>query len=116
MKFQNPHEIVNELDMVELLPFEQISEIAFALLPLKYASFERDHIAVNLYVNELQLGYMFVMSRNQPEYYELIPVWDFYGYEVYESRNGKTVYEDAYTSLLTINAIDGTVIDRAYGY
>ena len=116
MKFQDPHEIVKELEMVELLPFEQISEIAFELFPLKYASFEKDCVAVDLYVNKIQLGYMFVMSRNQPEYFELIPVWDFYGYEVYESRNGKNVYENAYTSLLTINAVDGTVIDRNYGY
>lgn len=61
---------------------------------------------------------MRVLSRNQPDVCELIPVWDFIG-RVYmdNTATGRHVEHSwAQNSLLTINAIDGTVIDRSYGY
>ena len=45
---------------------------------------------------------MRVRSKNAPDTYELVPVWDF--------------FTDDFESLLTVNAIDGTIIDRNYGY
>lgn len=42
----------------------------------------------------------------------MVPVWDFFGVRTIDRER----YDDAYSSLFTINAIDGTVIDRNYGY
>lgn len=58
--------------------------------------------SVHYAVSKITLGYMRVRSMNAPDTYELIPVWDF--------------FEGEFDSLLTVNAIDGTIIDRDYGY
>ena len=66
----------------------------------------------NLYIKEIRLGYMCTMDRDRPERHLLIPVWDFYGER--EFRDGYYTFDNQ--SLFTINAMDGTVIDRDYGY
>ena len=80
-----------------------------------------------LYIDEITLGYMKIAVPDNPDEFILTPVWDFFGYEE------KEYAEDTYTSLLldennkyrtrefrhsylTINAIDGSVIDRSLGY
>lgn len=47
----------------------------------------------------------------------MVPVWDFIGTEVFYPV-GKEPVEDAlpYVSRLTVNAMDGTIIDRDLGY
>lgn len=118
VRWSGPTEVTGEKGAYELLPWEQIEKIALELLPLKFTSWERSYSKVNVTVDEIRLGYMRVLSRNQPDVCELIPVWDFIG-RVYMDNNdaGRHVEHSwAQNSLLTINAIDGTVIDRAYGY
>lgn len=66
----------------------------------------------NHYIKEIRLGYMCTMDRDRPERHLLIPVWDFYGER--EFRDGYYTFDNQ--SLFTINAMDGTVIDRDYGY
>lgn len=48
----------------------------------------------------------------------IIPVWDFFGsYYRSDDPEGTTPQgSDGYESLLTINAIDGSIIDRSSGY
>ena len=49
----------------------------------------------------------------------LVPVWDFFGnYErtLNEGEGPADKDTERYNSLLTINAVDGTVIDRGLGY
>ena len=48
----------------------------------------------------------------------LTPAWDFFGYRAQENQNGTLTLHDIHPNktLLTVNAIDGTVIDRHYGY
>ncbi|MGI6724687.1 MAG: DUF6034 family protein [Christensenellales bacterium] len=62
-----------------------------------------------------QLGYMPVLQRDSGQAFQLTPVWNFYG------LNERDFEEDPHHSEmneahLTINALDGTVIDPAYGY
>jgi hypothetical protein len=48
----------------------------------------------------------------------LIPVWDFRGYEYVSGdiEGSYLVESNGYKSFLTINAIDGSIIDRSSGY
>ncbi|MBR6571513.1 MAG: hypothetical protein IKK75_13775 [Clostridia bacterium] len=118
VRWSGPTEITGEKGAYELLPWQQIEKIALELLPLKFTSWERSYSKVSVTVDEIRLGYMRVLSRNQADVYELIPVWDFVG-RVYmdNTATGRHVEHSwAQNSLLTINAIDGTVIDRTYGY
>lgn len=105
-----------------LLSYSQIMNIVNSLLPLTQADVEKrygDQQAC-IQINRVTLSYCRVQKRYQPGSYELIPVWDFFGQYGYMS-NGEfhaiTMEDEGpYNTLLTINAIDGTVIDRNYGY
>ena len=50
----------------------------------------------------------------------IVPVWDFWGtarwYTEDDAYQGLINDEGAHTIVLTINALDGTVIDRELGY
>ena len=92
-----------------LLPFDQIVTIAAQLLPLKYQFQEqylayRNQDANRMTVNRITLSYSRVQNRDDPENFSMLPVWDFFD------------ADDPATSLLTISAVDGTVIDRGFGY
>ena len=117
IQFQNPLRVGEAQGDASFLPFDQIMEIFSRVAPLKIAAGETeskigDRYVNNLYIKEIRLGYMCTMDRNHPERYLMIPVWDFYGDREfrgdYEAWNNQSHF--------TISAIDGTVIDRMYGY
>lgn len=105
-----------------LLSFDQIMDVTKSLLPLTQADVEKRYgdRQARIQVNRVTLSYCRVQKRDQPGSYELVPVWDFFGQYGYMA-NGEfheiTMEDEGpYNTLLTINAIDGTVIDRNYGY
>lgn len=105
-----------------LMPFEQILTVAQKLLPLTQAEhealFKEEKYEPRVWVDRIMLSYCRVKKFDQPDEYELIPVWDFIGHRGTEF-NGEERHDDGpkvNDSLLTLNAIDGTVIDRNYGY
>lgn len=78
-----------------------------------------------LIIDRIELGYACVLSKHTSTEYELIPVWDFYGYmdEQYTKKSGymtnkDNVRRESQTGrvYLTINAIDGTIVNRIIGY
>lgn len=94
-------------DNVKLLPFDKIRDIMEQMLPMKLTGCDCDP---ERRVTRLQLGLMAARTPNDNESYTLLPVWD--AYWVVEA-------EDAYweeQNILTINAIDGSIIDRNYRY
>ena len=107
-------EVVNE--HATLLPFEQIERIFEDAMPLKYGQYKQDGAAdrVEISVKEIRLGLARVAERGVTEQAVLIPVWDFFG--TVSETGRETLGSDGYDSLLTINAIDGSTIDRARGF
>lgn len=100
----------------KLLTFDEIMRIFGTVSPLTIQSQEGD-MTYRTYANawqitEIRLGYMPVLLRDGGGQWELRPVWDFMGVHTssftYDDRPGNVA--------LTIDAIDGTVIDRQYGY
>lgn len=66
-------------------------------------------------VEKVSLGYTMISAKDDFEHGYIVPVWDFRGeirkqYELFPND----IRQDA--SILTINAIDGTIIDRELGY
>jgi hypothetical protein len=109
-----PYDIVGTLQKdCSLLPFDSVMQVARSILPLTLASYEREGTGARAWITDIRLGYLRVMRPDQPDTLMLIPVWDFYGNVAF---NGSYVQNWACHSWLTINAIDGTVIDRQYGY
>lgn len=113
----NPWEIgERRTSDAKLLRFEEIMGIFGTVSPLTIQSQEGD-MSYRTYQNawqitEIRLGYMPVLLRDGGGKWELRPVWDFIGIHTssftYDDRPGNVA--------LTIDAIDGTVIDRNYGY
>ena len=109
-----PYDIVGTLqENYSLLPFDSVMQVARSILPLTLASYEREGTGARAWITDIRLGYLRVMRPDQPDTLMLIPVWDFYGSVTF---NGSFVQNWACHSWLTINAIDGTIIDRQYGY
>ena len=117
IQLQHPLQIGDVMGEAALLPFDQIMEVFGRIAPLSIAANELNskfgnQYVNNLYIKEIRLGYMCTMDRDRPERHLLIPVWDFYGER--EFSDGYYTFDNQ--SLFTINAMDGTVIDRDYGY
>ena len=115
LRYENPIEspILDE-ESVPLLSFDEIRQIFGMISPMTIMSYEKYEAAGNnaLYIDRIELGYMTVQRKDQPARYQLIPVWDFFGQRIISDET----YDQFNNALLTINAIDGTIIDRNYGY
>mgnify|MGYP000300739586 CR=1 FL=1 len=123
----NIKETIN--DNVELLPFEDIQNNLQNHLQTEYAWNESEGdnaISRTIIISRIELGLVRVAQKNSTGYM-LIPAWDFFGYTVdkYEEQqpggyqldeNNEYVDNKYGTSFLTINAIDGSIIDRNLGY
>ena len=112
----SPAEITVLEKDVHLMPFEQILSIAKSMLPLVYAHWEANEAFYTIKVERITLGYMRVLDRDNPEQVLVIPVWDFFGRVDKDDGTSVPRYDEPGATLLTLNAIDGTVIDRTYGY
>ncbi len=114
-QWNNPYE-VEELsaEYVFLLPFADIQDI-FTQMVLKENQdvFNEEGDSVEIRVEEARLGYVRVDEGKSGEG-TLIPAWDFFGEKVFRNKAGEEYFVKRYDydSLLTINAMDGTVISR----
>ena len=119
IRWYGAQEIGKKTPVAALLPFEKIYEIAQMILPLAHMEHEKyyENAAV-LIVDKIQLNYCRVQRRDKPGQFVMTPVWDFFGCRAVENEDGTMRLFDINpnNSLLTVNAIDGTVIDRNYGY
>ena len=117
---------------VELLPFERIMDVATSILPLKSMSREstvtkdgqpnpRYDAKETVYtIDRITLGYMRVLKQDDPSSFLIVPVWDFWGsgqQRMHDITGGWGDWSETDNdTLLTVNAMNGLVIDRNYGY
>lgn len=128
--WESPKRILElENENASLLSFEEIKEKArkaFAYIASPSGSVE-DVLYYRIVVSDIRLGYMTVNRAGGG--YSTIPVWDFFGYyykgfasqdstSLILDENGEHKYSshDGTVSMLTLNAIDGSIIDRSAGY
>lgn len=118
-----------ENENAKLLSFEEIQEKArkaFSYIASPSGSVD-DVLYYRIVISDIRLGYMTVKRAGGG--YSTIPVWDFFGYyykgfssqdatSLILDENGEHRYNShgGTTSMLTINAIDGSIIDRSTGY
>lgn len=74
--------------------------------------------SVEINVDHIQFGLTRITEENKRDSGLLVPVWDFFGTMTYVmDKDGKTRnYYDSNIPILTVNAIDGSVINRSLGY
>lgn len=114
---------------VALLPFSEIMEVFRSHIRsayyLNYDERTGEEAHAQIYVTSIRFSYARVDKRNSDGYY-LMPVWDFCGYEQYvdwsddpainAELNAQLMPLGWRSTFLTVNAIDGSVIDRNKGY
>lgn len=64
-------------------------------------------------IDEIRFGYSRIAEQNKSDSALLVPVWYFFG-TITDENNAVT--DNPEYSLLTINAIDGSIIDLSKGY
>ena len=110
--WENPIRVTEQIaEDCELLSFDQIMDIFAAVAPLSIQHMEGEGNNT-LTVTRATLGYMCLQERGKPTSYRLVPVWDFFGIRTF----AREYYDSHNWPWLTINAIDGTIIDRDLGY
>lgn len=122
-----------------LLPFAEIKDIfektiavqmmseenPFSLSSEDGGSYTRypspDADSVEMTITKVRLGYMRIREEGDSESGLLIPVWDFYGewtaqISGEDGTAGTAALEEEYVPMLTIDARDGSVIQRKMGW
>lgn len=106
---------------VEMLSFPEIASIFQQMMKIKNQDTGGVVLGQDYQVRRVTLGYMRIYDPGKSVTEGLlVPVWDFFGMwtttytDEGEEKTG--VNGSPYQSLMTINAIDGTVIDRGLGY
>jgi beta-lactamase regulating signal transducer with metallopeptidase domain len=120
-------QIANE--NVKILPFKELQERAKAALLQSFNALSEgygDRIThTSVHVNYVTLGLARIKDKDSQGQYKLVPVWDLYGIwnntpkdpsEESKMRPVQDPSSYSYRSMLTINAIDGSIIDRNLGY
>ena len=109
-----------ESENVPLLPFDRVMEL-FRQHIFRSVYLDSGH-GMTYRITDIRLSYMRVKKQNSSSYY-LLPVWDFIGYQIHEWDSGRSVGETDYSrilyknlSILTINAVDGSIVSRDLGY
>ena len=110
---------------VKILPWETIQDIFMRQMdyiltpsPIEKSETSEGSIFYNetsIYIQRVELGLTKVLMRNSGGAYKLLPTWCFIGYDSNNSKsdakhNGNEI------CFLTINAIDGSIIDRGQMY
>lgn len=124
--WNSPITIGKQENRAKLLPWEKIQETVKKQMRYEKEADPRYGIIARKYhIDNITLGY--ALTRNKNGGYRLIPVWDFFGtlQQQFEKGKGDAANMDANNvatvdiygvSMLTINAMDGSIIDLAKGY
>ena len=104
-------------ESASLLDFSEITSVFEKMFPITYGYLaEEADYRLQADITEVRLGLMRITEQDSRDTGLLIPVWDFFGELTAVPDEGEPHKIDSSASLLTINAIDGAVIDRNLGY
>lgn len=128
--FDPATEPVVKQPQTSLLPFEEIAAIADAMLPvvvigphesrslveIDQINGETSYVDVN--ITKVSLSLMRIRDKGSL-HGTIVPVWDFWGsrdWYGFEGPYGQKGSQITTQPMLTLNAIDGSVVSRMFGY
>lgn len=117
LSWDSPHALGETLvEECTLLPFTEVMEVGIKMLPLLFDEqwgHIKDMTNATILVDSIEFGMMRVVKNQSIDEGLLVPVWALYGSEPFESASfGKQNQPKKQPKrLLTINAIDGTVVE-----
>lgn len=114
-KWKNPAEITNiDNENVMIKPWEEIQGIFLKQMDyMLSANMTALNANKGININRIELGLTKVIVKDSMGEYKLIPTWCFMGNEITEDENEAISSE---TCFLTINAIDGSIVNRGAMY
>lgn len=99
-----PMSISNTLaEDTKLLSYQQMLEVFKKQVIVQNSGYNKRENSVKFQVNRISFGLIPIKNEDMEETYTLLPVWDFYE-------------KDSYVSIVTLNAIDGSVVERIVEY
>ena len=122
VKWENPSTLTGiDNDNVETISFEEASNIfekqIDRLLAPDVSTEEGEEIAAffpentTLYINRVELGLTKLLMQDSNSY-KLIPTWMFMGYTRGSGAGQNGIGSTGQTCYVTINALDGSIVDR----
>jgi len=121
LQWTSPIKVLERIsENVQMIPFDEVMEIFEKQFFIRNALKEdEDEIKQSTYtIDRITLGLVRVPVKDQSDEYLLVPVWDFFGkrkVEFNDPQRQPEEYDHTDESFLTINAIDGSVINRSKG-
>lgn len=104
----------------KLMSFDDIVDIFKKMMPVQYntTALGDGILDAEYNVTSIEFGYTRISEENTDYSGLLVPTWSFYGTQTitYKSDSGEFVVSNSMNPILTINAIDGSIIDRYAGY
>lgn len=120
VEIYNPYETGDvQTENVKLMDFDSIIQIYEQMMEISNADISQYEGQRTFHIKKIVLGYTRIYDpASDNDTGILVPVWDFFG--GFDTENDNYWYknsgEHSNQSFMTINAIDGTVIDRSLGY
>ncbi len=116
-KYANPYSVAEIVaEQTNLLPFSEILRIFNKRITVYHNDLfdgTRDALQKEYHITTVRLGLVSIKEENADSGL-LVPAWDFLGYERYwENGNESHGETNELHSFLTINAIDGSIINRS---
>ena len=119
--YSNPQDVLGEMTpAADLLPFSLIQSVFEKMILIVDNQTEAEawnkegmpRLTKDYYISSIRLGLSSVAESSDVNTRLLIPVWTFYGYEEARVNDGEPERfgTNGQHALLTINAIDGTVV------
>ena len=107
----------------EMLPFSRIDEIFRKMMLVKYESQAIGNATGKLFtyhVDRVMLDWQRIFEQGSKSKGLMVPVWNFYGTFEFQYTNGdhygSETRQGFYLPLLSINAVDGSIVDLREGY
>lgn len=123
IKWQNPSAIVNiDNDNVQVINYKTAQNIFLKQMDLMlspnsstedgqaYRAFFQDTEEVNIV--RIEFGLTKLLMQNSEDLYKLIPTWSFMGYPKLKDSTADETESGAQVCFVTINALDGSIVDR----
>lgn len=118
----NPYDVGGvQTENVELMDFESIIKIYKQMMEVSNADIVNYEAERTYHIRDIKFGYTRIYDPAADNHSGiLVPVWDFFGgfdaKDLEEGNEVKSSGEHSTQSFMTINAIDGSVINRDLGY
>ncbi|MCL2671726.1 MAG: DUF6034 family protein [Clostridiales bacterium] len=122
INWENPSQILGvDNENVQILPWEEIqnlfyTQMDFLLLPELAQEFTLDARlgTKEVHISRVEFGLTKILLKDSRSNYKLIPTWSFMGYTESTVSDGES--QGATICFLTLNAIDGSLIDLGLMY